>query len=967
MTIAPVNDAPVNTVPGAQTTNVATPINFTGLSIADLDAGVSSLQATISTTLGTLTPAVGSGATLGGGGSNAVMIAGTLAQINAALNGLEFNPGGTAGTATVTLVTNDQGNTGSGGPQSDTDTLTVTVTPPNTPPVVDLDGTTAGVNFAPTFTEGGGAIAIANTDSTVSDADAGDLVETLTITLTNAPDGAAESLSINGGLPMGITATTLTATSIVLTNGGGATNADMQTALRQIQYNNTSENPNTTPRGVTVVANDGDADSAIATSTLSVVAVNDPPTITPPTYTGNANLTLTVPDGAGDLLDGAMDVEGTAVTVVAATLTSAQAAATMTTADDNNVVVAADGSFTFRPVPGSVGNDTFVYQLQDNGLPTPAATANITATVTLTDLDGAGAGDDILWFIDEDSTGANLGTQADPFRSLAAFNGATTGDGDYVFLDGDTSDNNGDGVGIYGGGIVLGNNQTLIGDGTTGTTLAALTGITLGSFNSLGADFTAFSGTQPVIQNSGGNGVTLGSGNTLRGLDVGDASGVGIQGGAVGTLTIADVAINNATGGGFAVTAGGALSVALDGLTAGGGTNGVTLTGTSGTWSATGGSITGATGTAFNVQNGSANVTYDGAIAGTSGQTTINSANNTGGTQDFNGAITANTGTATAINLQNNTGATLRFDGGLNIDTTSGTGLSAIGGGTLHITGTNNIDTTTGRALTLSSVAIGADGVTLATVDKNNAAGATIGVLIDNVDTGTLTVGSSTIAGTAGTLLPGIRISESAGTFNFGSATVDGTSGFGILLLSNPGDVTFTTVDIDGTTRSAIGIDGNTGSVNINGGTIGATTPIATDSAVDINQAQGDIAIATAITNAADRSIEITNSGGTPANTINFTGAIADTGTGIFLDNNDQNAGATLNFTGGLTLNTGANDAFTATNGGTVTVQGSTNTIATTTGTAVNIQNTTIGTVGGGALGRPSRVFPLMVEPMAFC
>ncbi len=84
-----------------------------------------------------------------------------------------------------------------------------------------------------------------------------------------------------------------------------------------------------------------------------------------------------------------------------------------------------------------------------------------------------------------------------------------------------------------------------------------------------------------------------------------------------------------------------------------------------------------------------------------------------------------------------------------------------------------------------------------------------------------------------------------------------------------------------------------------------------------------------------------------------FRGAISGTGTGVSLTNNA--AGSIFNFTGGLALSTGANDAFTATGGGTVNVCDRTscgsgsaveNTLATTTGTALKVENTNIGSGG---------------------
>jgi hypothetical protein len=55
---------------------------------------------------------------------------GTLTAINAVLDGLTFQPAvHFAGSSSLQITTNDQGNTGSGGPLSDTDTVAITVVP----------------------------------------------------------------------------------------------------------------------------------------------------------------------------------------------------------------------------------------------------------------------------------------------------------------------------------------------------------------------------------------------------------------------------------------------------------------------------------------------------------------------------------------------------------------------------------------------------------------------------------------------------------------------------------------------------------------------------------------------------------------------------------------------------------------------------------------------------------------------
>src|SRR5690606_16997028 len=70
--------------------------------------------------------------------SQSITFSGTLSSINMALNGLTFKPStGFAGAASLQITTNDNGNTGSGGAQSVTDTIDITVNPTN-PHVVSV-------------------------------------------------------------------------------------------------------------------------------------------------------------------------------------------------------------------------------------------------------------------------------------------------------------------------------------------------------------------------------------------------------------------------------------------------------------------------------------------------------------------------------------------------------------------------------------------------------------------------------------------------------------------------------------------------------------------------------------------------------------------------------------------------------------------------------------------------------------
>ena len=114
--VTAVSDPPVNSVPGAQSTNedttkVFSAANGNAISITDLDAGGANNQVTLSVTHGTLTLASTSGLTFvsGDGTSDATMtLRGTASAINTALNGLSFSPTANYnGSATLTLATKD--------------------------------------------------------------------------------------------------------------------------------------------------------------------------------------------------------------------------------------------------------------------------------------------------------------------------------------------------------------------------------------------------------------------------------------------------------------------------------------------------------------------------------------------------------------------------------------------------------------------------------------------------------------------------------------------------------------------------------------------------------------------------------------------------------------------------------------------------------------------------------------------
>ena len=162
ITVNPVNDAPVNTVPSAQSVAEDTTLPIAGVSVADSDS--SALTTTLSVSSGTLNVTAGAGVT--GNGTASVSITGTAAQINAALAGLAYTGNlNFNGADTLTVATSDLTVT-------DTDTIAINVNPVNDAPALNLDAnssTIGGVDYLTTFT--GSAVAIVDTDVSVVDND----------------------------------------------------------------------------------------------------------------------------------------------------------------------------------------------------------------------------------------------------------------------------------------------------------------------------------------------------------------------------------------------------------------------------------------------------------------------------------------------------------------------------------------------------------------------------------------------------------------------------------------------------------------------------------------------------------------------------------------------------------------------------------------------------------------------------
>lgn len=170
-----------------------------------------------------------------------------------------------------------------------------------------------GNNYETTYAEntaGGVAIALGTVIT-----DDGAAIASARVVLTNATAG--DALSVAGGLPAGISSSidSSVAGQITLTLTGSASIAAYQTAIGQVRYSNTTDNPATTDRVLQVTVNDGLLNSPVATTTVHVTASNDAP------QPNNDFVITNIAQGAAigiqeaDVLANDTDPEGQVVTV----------------------------------------------------------------------------------------------------------------------------------------------------------------------------------------------------------------------------------------------------------------------------------------------------------------------------------------------------------------------------------------------------------------------------------------------------------------------------------------------------------------------------------------------------------------------------------------------------------------------------------------------------------------------------
>jgi VCBS repeat-containing protein/parallel beta-helix repeat protein len=217
------------------------------------------------------------------------------------------------------------------------------------------------------------------------------------------------------------------APSGTLALNGSATLLSWQTVLQSVAYQNTSENPTAGPRTIELVVNDGTTDSAPATRTVDVTAVNDAPTSTDDTVTTSEDTALVL---SGADFGTYSDLEGSPIAAVriSSLATNGQlqydtsGAGAWTAVTLNQIVSAADiAASRLRFVPNANDNGTpyavIGFEVSD-GTDFSAATYSLTVNVAAVN-DPPVSVDDSAYAVDEDSS-----------LSVGAASGVLTNDSD---------------------------------------------------------------------------------------------------------------------------------------------------------------------------------------------------------------------------------------------------------------------------------------------------------------------------------------------------------------------------------------------------------------------------------------------------------------------------------------------------------------------------------------------------------
>ena len=403
ITVQPVNDAPVNTLPEIQNTNEDSVLTFNtnnqnAISVYD-DASIEALSFNVSleVTNGFLTLSTTDHLELLGGSLNpdsTIHLSGKMDDINAALSGMTFTPDTNfTGESTLTLTTDDLGNRDDfdSDPLTDTDEIIITVNELNDPPVLTFPTAllTSLEDADFTFTEATGR------KISVTDPDTYGFGGTLKLTLS-VDHGTLKVPDDLGGLPI-ISGSNGSSAMVVLD-----TPENLTLSLEGLVYTPPSDFLDTATISLTAddQGNSGTGDSLTATGEIKIFHApsNDVPLLTvPSSQTIDEDGEWILSGSVIEVVDDANEADILKVEAIAVDGTL------KLTAADSGVTVTEDGSagtlafsgtldqinnafdgFTFYPASNFAGETSISLTVDDQGAGGAGGAMTAAATLQVT-------------------------------------------------------------------------------------------------------------------------------------------------------------------------------------------------------------------------------------------------------------------------------------------------------------------------------------------------------------------------------------------------------------------------------------------------------------------------------------------------------------------------------------------------------------------------------------------------------
>ncbi|MGN6258724.1 MAG: Ig-like domain-containing protein [Solirubrobacterales bacterium] len=534
--------------------------------------------------------------------------------------------------------------------------------------------------------------------------------------------------------------------------------------------------------------------------TITILDVNDPPTVVNDSYTGAVGNTTAVLgnvvsgpsvslSGEVPLANDSDEDAGDTISVVPETVS---------TSGGGSVTIDSDGTYTYTPGVGDKNQtDSFNYKVTDGE-------ATSTGKVSI------GIENTLVWYVNGSAASEGDGRSATPYKTLAGINGAggagdADGSSDYIYLYGSNT---------YSGGLPLESNEKLVGSPE---------GLSVPNHPNL----VSASGTNPVVTNSGGDAIALANGSEVLRVNATGASGAGIRGTSVTTATVGpNTVVKENSGGGVILSgaAGGEISI---GSTIESQTGSVVSVANRSSGTVTlSGNITSSNGGVSATSNTGAHVAYTGTLNLTRTSGEAFTATGGGGVKATGSGNKATTTSATAVRVANTTidsggvnfqsvNSTGATNGVVLENTGSTAGLTVSGTGSAGTGGT--ITTSTGPGILLSNTA----NVSLASVKVTN--GGDDGIRGSNVNGFSLT-GSSEVSGNGNAVTEdGLDFTNLTGTVNLTNATVSGSAERNVSVINESGTLaaTFSGGTYSNTNNSSVGDDAlffegtNTGTIGV--------------------------------------------------------------------------------------------------------------------------------------------------------